>query len=46
MLGWGMGTETSAPEVSPQERAGEGMEQRLLERSKNGSVKIDGAETA
>ena len=44
--GWGLGTETSALEVSPQERAGGRVEQRLLGRSRNWSVKFDGAETA
>ena len=33
--GWRLGTEISAPEVSPQERAGGGREQRLLGRSRN-----------
>ena len=46
MLGWGLGTKTSAPEVSPQERAGGGVEQRLLGGSWNQSVKFDGAETS
>ena len=47
MPGWGLGTETSALEVSPQERAGGcGVEQRLLGRSRNWSVKFDRAETA
>ena len=44
--GWGLGTETSAPEVSPWERAEGRVEQRLLGWSRNWSVKFDGAETA
>ena len=39
---WGLGTETSAPEVSPQERAGGRVERRMLGRSRNWSVKFDG----
>ena len=35
-----------APEVSPWERAWGGVEQRLLGRSRNWSVKFDWAETA
>ena len=46
MLGWGLGTKTSALEVSPWERAGGRVEQRLLGRSSNQSVKFEGAETA
>ena len=35
MPGWGLGTETSAPEVSPRERAwGGGVERKLLGRSR------------
>ena len=41
MLGWGLGTETSAPEVSPQEWAGVGSAETAW-----GSVRFDGAETA
>ena len=47
MPGWGLGTESSAPEVSPRERAGGGgVEQRLLGRSRNWSVKFEGTETS
>ena len=46
MLGWGLGNETLAPEVSLRERAGGRVEWRLLGRSKNQSFKFDGAETA
>ena len=41
-----MGTKTLALEVSPQERDGDIVEQRPLGRSRNWSVKFDGAETA
>ena len=44
---WGLGTETSAPEVSPRGKGwGGGVEWRLFGRSRNQSVKFDGAETA
>ena len=46
MLGWGLDTETSAPEVSLQERAGGKVEWRLLGRWRSWSEKFDGAETA
>ena len=47
MPGWGLGTETSAPDVSPWERAWGGeVVGILLGRSRNQSVKFDWAETA
>ena len=47
MPGLGLGTESSALKVRPQERAWGGRaEQRLLGRSRNRSVKFDGGETA
>ena len=46
MPGWGLGTETLAPEVSPQEKAGGRVENRLFGRSGNLSIKFDGAENA
>ena len=47
MLGWGLGTETSAPEVSPWEWARVGSAEIVWwGASRNRSVRFDWAETA